>query len=238
VVRAGNFWHFDDMYLLTKSRAQELLADAIRLTVTPHLVAKYAFPPAYRLTKRVRGLSVVGPLLSLPLRAWGSLLSPPGDWDSRTSLFRDHPTFRRVLDLEQHVDDFRASGWYRDALDELHATGRFRYKKRYMTSVTAIDDFFTDYLVGLIVSMRNTGYRTDAADDRPGVMIDRNGALVKSPGGRHRWAVATLLELDRVPVQIEHIHPVWLKHIQGGFSGMPLERLRDALQKVQATYSV
>lgn len=225
------------MHLLTKSRAQAILADCARLMVTPRLVPLYGLPPAYRRAKRLRSRSLVGPVLSLPLRAWGNLFAPPGGWDVQTSLFRDHPTFHRVLDLERHLDDFRASEWYEDALREFHTTGSFRYKKRYMSSVAAIDAFFSGYLVALLVSMRDAGYRSDAADDRPGVMIDRNGALIKSPGGRHRWAVATLLEVDRVPVQIEHIHPAWLRQIEGGFSGASLTRLKDALRAVQSAHS-
>lgn len=84
------------MHLLTKSRAQTILADCARPMVTPQLVPKYGFPPGYRRARRMRRRSLIGPVISLPLRAWGNLFAPPGSWDVQPSLFchqtgnRDH----------------------------------------------------------------------------------------------------------------------------------------------------
>ena len=225
------------MPLITKTGAKAALADFSRLTVKPSLVPLYAFPPVYRAAKRLRKRRLVGPLLSLPLRAWGNLFAPPGDWDLATSSFSDHLTFQRMQDLQAHLSDFRSTEWYKGAVQEFERTGAFRYKQKFMRSIGEIDTFFVDYLVGLLLSMQRSGYLSDVGGDRPGVMINRDGELIKSPGGRHRWAAATLVGVDAVPVEIEHIHPMWLKSIDGGFSGVRLQRLQQALRQVQERYS-
>lgn len=225
------------MPLLTKTAAKAALADLARLNVRPGLIELYAFPPAYRAGKRWRKKRLIGPLLSLPLRAWGNLFAPPGNWDLATSHFSDHLTYRRMRDLKENMADFRSSDWYKLAAQELQRTGAFRYKQRFMRSVAELDAFFADYLVGMLTSMQRSGYVHTTGGDCPGVMIGRHGELIKSPGGRHRWAAATLLELPAVPVEIEHIHPLWLKRIGGGFSGASLQRLQQSLRDLQVRYT-
>jgi hypothetical protein len=220
------------MEWILRRHGKQALGSCACITVRASTVSLYAYPPAYKWSKRIRRWPFGG-VLGLPTKAWASLYSPPGDWDLQTSRFSDHPTFTEMSDLHQHAMHWKESQLYARATQELAQTGRFQYKKMALRSAQELDHFFEHYLVGMITSMQQNGYDKTRASDHPGVMIGRNGELIKSPKGRHRWAVASVLNLGGVTAEIDCIHPLWLDRVGGGYSGEPLQRLKLAIEHLQ-----
>jgi hypothetical protein len=223
------------MQWILRRHAKQILGELSTIEVKPSLVGLYAYPPGYKWTKLLVR-KPFGNVWAFPFKVWSSLYSPPGNWDLESGFFNGQPTYLEMHDLWQHAHDWRQSMLYQKAAAELVMTGGFRYKKTYLQTAQELDDFFENYLVGMIHSMKQNGYDKSKASDNPGVMIGRNGELIKSPRGRHRWAVASVLGIGGVASEIDCIHPDWISKVQGGWSGDKLHRLREAIQKVQQHY--
>lgn len=159
----------------------------------------------------ISGLSriVDGPV---PLR-WGQIES--GDWDQGNELFDDRPAVRSIaLHYEQGV------AWestpVREYFGEMIQQVNWRYSS---------PDEFDDYTAGiekLVEAIGSRGYvpKRDLAkrgsigtnDPVPPVLdevtvdVGRDGQLLWRDFGKHRLAVAKLLDIDRIPVLIGAVH--------------------------------
>jgi hypothetical protein len=162
------------MHYIFRRQAKTRLGEAVLLHVRAAAVEGYAYPPVYRLEKRVRGWPLGG-IWRLPVKAWSSLYAPPGDWDLQTTPFHHHRTFIEMQDLVSHGSDWRGSELYQAAIRRVREGHGFQYKSHTMRSVDDLDTFFNGYLLALFESMRTQGYLPGKAADNPGVMIGRDG---------------------------------------------------------------
>jgi len=67
--------------------------------------------------------------------------------------------------------------------------------------------------------------------------VGRGGELLKSTDGHHRLAVARVLGLDSIPVQVSRIHADLLPHIQGLGSESATEAINIFLKQLESKYS-
>jgi hypothetical protein len=67
--------------------------------------------------------------------------------------------------------------------------------------------------------------------------VGRGGELLKSTDGHHRLAVARVLGLDSIPVQVSRIHADLLPHIQGLVSESATEAINIFLKQLESKYS-
>ena len=65
------------------------------------------------------------------------------------------------------------------------------------------------YVLGLITSMQERGYDLQLGDDIGTVLVGRDGTLLKSSNGYHRFAVAREVGVNHLPVRIAAIHVQW-----------------------------
>jgi hypothetical protein len=138
-----------------------------------------------------------------------------GNWDQRTEAIDDNEKYRLICDLVRHRDDFRASLLYRKTLHRIETKKEAYYKKTRLASVDELDRFVGGYLIGLIDSLAQDGYRADLADRKGGfVMIGRDGELIKGLSGQHRFYAIRALGGALVPLRVHCVHPLWLQRIQ------------------------
>ena len=68
--------------------------------------------------------------------------------------------------------------------------------------------------------------------DALGVVISREGRILKINRGLHRLAMAQRLGLPKVPVQVRHVHRYWWDHVTAGATGeLALHRMQQALRR-------
>jgi len=221
--------------LILRRNAKQILGPSAKLHVRASAVEQYGYPPAYKALKQW-GHGLAGVVCYAPLKVWSSLYMAPGHWDQHTTPFASHRTYKEMADLHEHVANYQGSGFYQQAKHQIERLGYYRYKKQQITSIEALQRFFDEYLVHIFKSMQQHGYVASAAADHPGVMVGRDGRLIKSPRGRHRWAAASVLGIGGVVAEIDCIHPTWLKQINGGFEGAKLERLKASLSELEQRY--
>lgn len=212
-----------------------MLGHSARLLVRASAVELYGYPPAYKAMKQWGG-GLAGVVCHAPLKLWSSLYAPPGSWDKATTSFAAHRTYQEMANLYAHAANYQDSEFFQQAKQQIEKLGRYRYKKTHLKSVEELRCFFEEYLLQIFKSMQEQGYVATAAADHPGVMVDRDGRLIKSPRGRHRWAAASLLGIGGVVAEVDCIHPDWLRHVNGGFSGLKLQRLKASLAELERQY--
>ncbi|TVR94318.1 MAG: hypothetical protein EA428_00490 [Spirochaetaceae bacterium] len=225
--------------IMTRRRAHRVLFDDLVLQIDPRKVDWYASPPLDALHIKTKALHShkLGRVLSMIIRAPYELLVYPGNWDLHGHHFTEHRTYTKMLDLYQHRDNFRESKLYQHALEVLQEQGSFNHKSHVAHTVEELDELFEKVYMELIRSMEQHGYIRERSADLCRVMISRDGKLMKTQRGKHRFSTAHIVGAPVVPVLVFRIHRKWLKQVDGGFRGRKLDNLRAALRELESRYS-
>lgn len=131
-----------------------------------------------------------------------------GPWDVATLSFDDHYLYQSI---RAHLDgvDWEQTQLYEHpkyADDPERAARRCRKIERLIASIAANGYRSQQELDGDTDSAAEWIGSTAIADEII-VGMDRHGGLVHLKNGRHRLAVAQLLEVDRIPVILSLYHP-------------------------------
>lgn len=226
------------LHVKTKE-AQALLGETLVLIVDPQKVDTYGYPSFMnRSFVRMLGFFIGKKRSEKFFKNLDHLFSPSGNWDCNVIKVEKIGRYKRMENLWKHRNNFRKSIWYKLAALQL-ILGRYfgqgmRYKKRSIKTFKELDAFFDKYLLGLFYSLNTDGYRMDIEQDMPEVSIGRNGEIIKSKSGRHRFVVARIVGVKTMPVLVSHIHPLWLEKMGGSMEGEGLERLKKALKELSA----
>ena len=181
----------------------------------PQKVTLHALPPVAALAKWSSRFNPLDRITTAPLYAlWRKRLVFGGDWDLAVRDFRGLKPWRLTADLVAHRDDYRASEWYRRAVVSLEQNGYFRHKTTHARSLCQIDHMFETEFLPLLDSMRRDGYQVGRGEWPLG-LIDRQGRVLKSEKGRHRFAAALATGARRFPLQIAAIHRDWARADRG-----------------------
>lgn len=177
--------------------------------VNPLSISLHALPPGGYFAQKMQRHNPLDRVTTAPLGAlWRRRLVYGGDWDLATEPVDGLRQHRWTLDLAQHQTDFRASHWYRKASKALNRDGVYCHKTLQAHNLTELDALFEDEFLPLLNSMRAQGYQAKPGDWPLGV-IDRQGRVLKSEKGRHRFAAACAVGLARFPLQITAVHRLW-----------------------------
>jgi len=142
------------------------------------------------------------------IRFYGASLGLPwyrrrGGWDLRCQPFEEHPTFRFLQDFYRSGFDPAATGRYQELLRRARASRDDENRAQ-----EAVAGYF-ERRRALFESMARDGYRAGMARDEIGIAIGRDGRLIKTANGNHRMAVAQLLGLEEVTVELRYVHERW-----------------------------
>jgi hypothetical protein len=169
------------------------------------------------------------------LRHWPWLVCP-GNWDETE---REHAPFReglmRQLFVEgRHYTETDVYPWLMRLVEEGGHTTAYPCGSR--EEIVA----YFEHVERLGNSIKAHGVvppSTTPAQPRDGitVRVGRGGSLLKCKEGTHRLAIARALELRRVPVIIDLVHPGWVRREVAGRTG---NRGRRALEEALACLGV
>jgi hypothetical protein len=133
-----------------------------------------------------------------------------GDWDKRTRHFHDTERYQFLADIWENRSDLSKSKRFHE-LVSMYKKGRpYRsyHKGVYLDSEHNVYRFLNIYLT-FMEQLGTYGYDYSLADDPVGVALDRQGKLIKINKGLHRLAMAQIVGLKEIPVQIRAVHRLW-----------------------------
>ncbi|MBE0497366.1 MAG: hypothetical protein IBX45_13180 [Campylobacterales bacterium] len=216
--------------------AKALLGEDIVLMINPRVVKTYGYPSfGQRMMVRFVGF-FVGKKRSAAFFPDGDhLFFPPGDWDVNAIPLEKIARYKKMENLWRHRDNFRQSLSYKIAVAKMFV-GRFFgkgmvYKKTPIKTFAELEDLLKHHLLNILYSLKNEGYRMDIEQDMPEVSIGREGQIIKSKRGRHRFIAAKIVGLEKMPVVVSHIHPLWFEKVVNE-SGSETRELGAALRKL------
>lgn len=124
--------------------------------------------------------------------------------------------------------------WAQQLREQIEQRGFAAYKRRRLNSTAEVEQFLNDYLAFPIADMRQHGWREDVGDVGTGI-VSASGELLKTGSGNHRFIIAQILGLDRVPLNISGIYGSYFFSL----APAPLTRakLRNVIEHIQARYS-
>ncbi len=156
-----------------------------------------------------------------------------GDWDLRRSDLRRDYWLGHMRDLDENRHHLERTRKYQELMDRA-AAGRPWQSHReglYLDSHERILAFLQLYL-DFMDNMARHGYDENRAKDPLGVVISREGRVLKINRGLHRLGMAQWLGLPSIPVQVQHVHRLWWLQITEGRRGPDaLERMCAALRE-------
>lgn len=190
--------------------------EALTLSVNPRELVQFAEHDPERREKRPSSLAFI----------WD------GNWDLRRSDLRQDYWLAHMRDLDENRAHLERTQKYRELMARA-AAGRPYHSHQegiYLDRPERILAFLQLYL-DFMDNMARHGYDASRAKDGLGVVISREGRILKINRGLHRLGMAQWLGLARIPVQVHHVHRLWWERICAGERGhAALTRVRTALQ--------
>lgn len=183
--------------------------------IDPQKILLHAAPPGAALARWLQAHNPLDRITTAPAYAlWRKRLVFGGNWDLATDEVQRLRQSRWIADLARHETDYRASHWYRRARAAIERDGIYRHKTLVARDPQTLERLFETDFLPLLDSMRRQGYQPRGADWPLGV-IDRQGRLLKSEKGRHRFAAALVTGVSRFPLQIAAVHRLWAGRDRG-----------------------
>lgn len=196
-------------------------------------------PLTFRIKQRVDAIESRFPVASMGTRFVNKCLYSAEPFLLQQSVFADarpieqESRYKLLEDVVVHRNRVDQSEWFQMLMRELEDTGLARHKLLTFRSREDIIKFLESYVIGLIKTLESTGYDETISADTGTAFIDREGRLMKSDQGNHRFAAARILGVPEVPLEILGVHEAFFKQVTGkkGFS-----ELCTLLQKVEAEH--
>ncbi len=191
--------------IVTRKKAKSILKEHLVLTIDParvlwsggsqdplkeYIRTRYAGAPLILQRSAIKCVRTIHPFVV------------PGRWFPAATPLEALDKYRKVADVVEKYPRYQTSAWYHELLKTLADEGAAFHKRIVMRSRREIDDFFVRYVLPLIESMRDEGYRGDKAPDPLYVLIGSHGELYKAGQGNHRFYVARLVGVRRLPVRV------------------------------------
>ena len=151
----------------------------------------------------------------------------PGDWDLPTTPLAEAERQRFINDIWQHRLDLSASASYAELMKKLDQSQpmRLHHQGILLNTPERILGYLYHYQL-YMEDMSCFGFKNELGKDRLGVVIDRNGVLIKTNKGLHRLAMAQTLGVQRISVRVRAIHQLWWQRHKRNATG------KDALSKI------
>jgi len=145
-----------------------------------------------------------------------------GDWDKRTRHFHDTKRYKFLADIWENRSDLSKSKRFHELVNMYKKGKPYRsyHKGVYLDTEQKVHRFLQIYLT-FMEQLRRYGYDPSLAVDPVGVALDRQGKLIKINKGLHRLAMAQIVGLKKIPVQVRAVHRLWWdKEVSGSDNSM------------------
>lgn len=143
-----------------------------------------------------------------------------GDWDLGKYSIEDYKynleatsyKFKTVEDIFINKVNFKKTEEYKHHIDRLLKNGKTRDG---IKTEKELDEYF-EKMINLFHSIKRNGVLAQKEigyleEDGIGCVIDRNGNLLKSHNGHHRFLIASILGIEKIPVHILGVSKEWVE---------------------------
>lgn len=174
-----------------------------------------------------------------------------GDWSGLLHKAERTRTFQEARAVHAVGLSFRDSVTYREDLQQIKRGKPLRRNKVSIDTPELLDQYYQRF-VKLFLSIQKHGvlslaearsrepgfdlgsavrdWKVSRGEREIGVAIGPQGEIVVLPGGKHRLAIASVLGIDQVPVELRMVHCQWAENLAG--NGGWIERMCGGFKAV------
>ena len=160
----------------------------------------------------------------------------PGDWDIPEHILATTTRQRFIEDIWYHRFDLCVSISYAEFMKKIEQgqPPRLHHQGILLNSPERILAYLDQYRL-YMEDMSCFGFKDELGKDQLGVVVDRNGNLIKSNKGLHRIAMAQTLGLQSVTARVRAIHCSWWQQITSDATGEEaMKKLVKALKELRS----
>ncbi|NJC87780.1 MAG: hypothetical protein FIB02_04490 [Desulfuromonas sp.] len=165
-----------------------------------------------------------------------------GDWLPLARPSDDTSVGREAAELHACSFDYRSTTSYAALLEAIGAGRPVRRQQILLDTPRQIDLYFERFIAlfhaiasqGVLPQrrLRELGAAAPGEGD-VGVAVTADGGLLRLPGGQHRTAIARLLDLPAMPVEVRLFHAEWLRGVMAQGNRSPIEAIRIGISGLQ-----
>lgn len=155
-----------------------------------------------------------------------------GSWDLRREDLRVGTRYALISDLDENRHQLEKTARFKKLMRRIEQGRPWESYQQgvLLDTPEKIIEYLRIYL-GFLDEMASHGFDASRGKDALGVVVSREGRILKINRGLHRLAMAQRLGLPSVPVQVRHVHRYWWDRVTAGATGeLALHRLVQALQ--------
>lgn len=158
-----------------------------------------------------------------------------GDWSAIAEPFSKTSVYQEAMQIHAANFNYQETAVYRAYMQQVKKGRRLSKNKVVLNRADLVESYFKRF-VDLFRSIQNKGllprkdlkrfntmvssypkvreYRTEWGEREIGVAIGADGSIYRLPGAKHRFAIAIMLGLAVIPVEVRMVHVDWLKSIR------------------------
>ena len=155
-----------------------------------------------------------------------------GDWDLHRNDLRGAFWLEYMRDLDENRGHLERTLEFKKHMAAIEAGKPTREHRSgmFLNTPERIIQYLKVYLA-FLDEMGSHGYQADRPSSGIGVLVSRDGRLLKTRKGMHRTAMAQWVGLPRIPVEVRHVHRDWWNKVTAGCTGREaLDRMVHALK--------
>ncbi|ABM63105.1 hypothetical protein [Halorhodospira halophila] len=223
--------------MTTQKAARRILGTSAELWVNPQRISQHrGSKHPYTAVIRARYNTKLRRPITWLSRKWHPFFLKHS-WLPEGTPIEAEPKYRRIADLIEKKSNYRESEWYVKLREEVRTRGSARYKFRRMRTEACVDAFFQEHVLPLIMTMERDGYQANPRDEHGTVLVGEDGCLYKTGGGSHRFYVARLVGVNRLPVAVIGVHEEWARAHGIACERSGLQQLPPLLRNLEQRYA-
>lgn len=221
--------------MLLRKYVYEKIGDGLIVWVNPRNVNFYIgknVPYIDLPNKYFKGLEVLNKKTCAILTAYTSFAVSKKYYGNEIFLEEQYK-YKILKNLIDTKSDYRKSIWYEDLFLKIKIDGIVRHKKIIIKNNHELNEFFENYVLDIVESMERDGYILNKSKQIGYVMIGKEGELHKSNAGDHRFIIARILGVPKIPLYVKGIHEECLekKGIPKSMGAIP--QINDLIREIE-----
>lgn len=221
--------------MLLRKNVYEKLGDDLIVWINPRNIKYYIgknVPYIDLPNKLFKNFEKLSKKTSAILTAYTSFAVSKKYYGNKIALERQ-PKYQVLKNLINCRHDYQKSIWYQDFSLKLNSKGIVKHKKIVITNTHELKNFFENYVLDLVDSMEKHGYILNKSSQIGYVMIGQDGEIHKSNAGDHRFMIARILGVSKIPLYVKGIHEEFLDKKGIAKSMCSIYQIADAIRKIE-----
>lgn len=166
-----------------------------------------------------------------------------GDWSGILTKIQGSSIYSEALDLQKHNWDYKSSMYYTKYIKRFTANEPIRRQHNHLDTTQKLNQYYERFCT-LYHSIQEEGFLPqeqlpkDTKNKNIAIAIDKDWNIVKLAGAQHRVAIAKILNLTSIPVEVKMIHKELIKEVSADYGLDYYDSISTIIDTIKSKYEV